>query len=52
MRRHDSIYRQTTLVLQILLVVAAAAALALLGPVDWRRYFGKVPVSGGQGNEL
>jgi hypothetical protein len=47
MRRHDSIYRQTTLVLQILFVVAAAAALALLAPVDWRRYFGKVRMSGG-----
>lgn len=50
MRRIDSFGEQLTLVLQIILAVVALAALALLAPVDWQRYFEKVRTDGGQGD--
>jgi hypothetical protein len=47
MRRHDSFGEQLTLALQIILAVVALAVVALLAPVDWERYFGKVRTGGG-----
>ena len=51
MRRNDLSRRQLALALRILFAVVALAALALLAPVDWRRYFGGLRTSGGQTRE-
>jgi hypothetical protein len=51
MRRHDSFGEQLTLALQIILAVVALAVVALLAPVDWERYFGKVRTGGGESDE-
>ena len=39
MRRPEFLRWQLTFVLQILFAIVAIAALALVAPVDWQRYF-------------